>query len=521
MSPISYLQQIPIPSNSSFSHSSSSPCYHSCSSRVVGGIQTAPATPRGKIQTEKKESGIGKNSVSVVDNRTGSSLLLPINSNTIRADGFKHLRSPLCSSVLRLYDPGYMNTSLCVSRICFIDGDKGVLTYRGYPIEELADQPDISYEQVAFLLLYAELPTAPQLRHFSFNLTRLAVLPSSIKDLIRSFSPSAHPMGILMAAMAALGTCHPESNPALAGQDIYSSADVRNREMLHILGLMPTLAATIHRHREGLDLHDPDMATGGFARNFMNLLDRRSDDLPPSSHPVLVKAMDVLFILHAEHELNCSTAAVRHLSSSNADVYTAIAGGIGALYGPRHGGANEAVVRMLEEIGSVQNIPQFLQDVKDRKKKLMGFGHRVYKSYDPRARLVRSVCEDVFKLVGRDPLLDIAVELERTAITSEFFKSRQLYPNVDFYSGLIYRAMGFDTDFFPVLFAVGRIAGWLAHWSEFQQDSENRIVRPFQVYQGPSPRSYVPLNQRNELISEDKLAVRMTASDGRRVVSKL
>eukprot|EP00921_Rhytidocystis_pertsovi_P013888 GHVQ01022575.1.p1 GENE.GHVQ01022575.1~~GHVQ01022575.1.p1 ORF type:complete len:578 (+),score=97.09 GHVQ01022575.1:373-2106(+) len=508
------------------------------------GVGRVGGGGRGGWSEDGGGTGVASlNSLSVVDNRTGTSLSIPIHDDCISSTAFKQLTSPpplppppphtdvesheegismsRRSSVLRCFDPGYMNTACCVSRICYIDGDRGVLRYRGYAIEELAANQYVSYEEVSFLLLFGNLPTVPQLRKFRADLSEHARLPWSIKELIRSFSPKAHPMGVLMSAVAALGTCRAESNPALAGQDVYMSAPVRVGEVIRMLGVMPTLAASINRHREGLDIKDPSLTTPGFTKTFMELLDRRSDDASTAVHPKLHKAMDILFILHAEHELNCSTAAVRHLASSNADLYTCIAGGVGALYGPRHGGANEAVVKMLEEIGNVNNIPRFLDDVKCRKKKLMGFGHRVYKSYDPRAKLIRKVCDDVFSVVGKEPLIELAVQLEQAAMQDEYFTSRKLYPNVDFYSGIIYRALGFVSDFYPVLFAVGRVAGWLAHWLEFQQDPDNRIVRPFQIYRGHSLRHYTPIERRTQLVGDDQVRMAYSSVDTRRQVSKL
>jgi len=314
--------------------------------------------------------------------------------------------------------------------------------------------------------------------------------------MMKSFRYDAHPMGMLVSTVAALSTFHPEANPALAGQDVYDDKKTRNKQVHRMLGIMPTLAANAYRHRIGRSYNKPQNDLG-YVENFLYMLDHLTEN-KYKPHPKLVRALDVLFILHAEHELNCSTAAVRHLASSGVDVYTCIAGAAAALYGPKHGGANEAVVRMLEQIGDKKNIPQFIEDVKNRKKLLMGFGHRVYKNYDPRAKLVRTVANEVFDVLGREPLIEIAVELEKIALSDEFFIKRKLYPNVDFYSGVIYRAMGFPSDYYPILFTIPRTAGWIAHWLEFLDDNEQKIVRPRQNYQGSGRRNYVQMDSRKQ-----------------------
>lgn len=315
--------------------------------------------------------------------------------------------------------------------------------------------------------------------------------------MMKSFRYDAHPMGMFVSTMAALSTFHPEANPALAGQGVYKDVNLRNKQIYRILGTAPTIAAASYRHRIGREYNSPKY--GGYTENFFYLLDNLNDaDYKP--HPVLVRALDILFILHAEHELNCSTSAVRHLCSADTDVYTCIAGGAAALYGPLHGGANEAVLKMLTKIGKKENIPQFIQDVKDKKALLMGFGHRVYKNYDPRAKIVRKVAEDVFEVVGKEPLIEIAMELESIALSDPYFVERKLYPNVDFYSGVIYKAMGFPPDFFPVLFTIPRIAGWLSHWNEFLEDSEKYIVRPRQMYLGERTRPYELRVERDEKV---------------------
>lgn len=337
------------------------------------------------------------------------------------------------------------------------------------------------------MLIYGELPTPEQFKKFNKKVMTHTFYHMELGNMMKSFRYDAHPMGMFVSTMAALSTFHPEANPALAGQDCYNDENLRNKQIYRILGTSPTIAASSYRHRIGRDYNTPKYV--GYVENFFYMLDALNEtNYKP--HPALVRALDILFILHAEHELNCSTSAVRHLSSANTDVYTSMAGGAAALYGPLHGGANEAVLKMLNKIGSVENIPSFIQKVKDREEKLMGFGHRVYKNYDPRAKIVRKVAEDVFEVCGKEPLIEIAMELEKIALSDEYFVERKLYPNVDFYSGVIYKAMGFPPDFYTVLFTVPRMAGWLAHWNEFLSDSDKKIVRPRQIYLGERGRSY-------------------------------
>jgi len=439
------------------------------------------------VKTNKKNEG----SLTVKDNRTGKEYPLEIKNGTIDARAFFKMNGPNVPG-LRCYDPGFMNTASGTSRITYIEGMKGKLGYRGYPIEQLAEQS--TFLEVAFLLLYGELPTADQLEYFSERIMSHTFIHEDLKRMMEGFRYNSHPMGMIISTLAAMSTFHPEANPALQGQKVYDDHKLRNKQIHRIIGTMPTIAAFAYRHRIGRPYVNPG---GGltYAENFLYMIDRMTDkNFKP--HPVLVKALDVLFIIHADHEFNCSTTSMRLLASSGVDVLTGIAGATAALYGPRHGGANEAVLRMLEEIGSVENIPQFIADVKARKVKLMGFGHRVYKNYDPRARIVRKIANDVFDVLGKEPLIEVATALEKVALEDEFFVKRNLYPNVDFYSGLIYRAMGFPTDFFPVLFAIPRSVGWLSHWSEFLDDPENRIVRPRQVYVGASTRNYVPIEKR-------------------------
>jgi len=436
----------------------------------------------------------GKQSLTIIDNRTGKKYEFPIKHSMIIAKQFLDIKDDKGGNGLKLYDPGFMNTVSATSRICEIQGGKGILRYRGYPIEQLAEKS--SYLECAYLLLYGNLPDKEQFKYFNNRIMRHTYVPEDLKHMLRSFRYDAHPMGMVISMLAALGTMHPEANPALTSQEVYSDMKLRNKQIHRLIGCITTISAHAYRHRIGRPLVDPGVPGElEYAENFLYMLDKLSHQ-HYKPHPRLSRALEILFILHADHELNCSTAAMRHLASSGVDVYTALAGAAGALYGPRHGGANEAVLRMLQRIGSVDNIDKFVQGVKDRKEKLMGFGHRVYKNYDPRARIVRRVAEEVFSVVGKEPLIEVAMALEKIALEDEFFTKRKLYPNVDFYSGLIYKAMGFPTDYFPVLFLIPRTAGWLAHWSEFLDDPENRIVRPFQNYQGPAYRDYVPMEKR-------------------------
>jgi citrate synthase len=345
------------------------------------------------------------------------------------------------------------------------------------------------------LLIYGQLPTESQLNYFVTRVMRHTFIHEDLKQMMRSFRYDSHPMGMVISTITAMSTFHPEANPALRGQSIYNDERVRNKQVHRILGTMPTIAAYAYRHRIGRHYVEPSTANLTYCENFLYMLDRLSN-VNYRPHPRLARALDILFILHADHELNCSTAAMRHLASSGVDVYTCIGGSAAALYGPRHGGANEAVLKMLQEIGDVSKIPKFIEGVKSKKERLMGFGHRIYKNYDPRATIIKALADEVFGILGREPLIEVAEALERIALSDEYFISRKLYPNVDFYSGLIYKAMGFPADYFPVLFTIPRTAGWLAHWSEFLDDPENRIVRPRQVYLGADLRDYSPVAKR-------------------------
>ena len=415
----------------------------------------------------------------------------------------------------RSYDPAYMNTVSCISRISYIDGDKGILEYRGYPIEQLAEKS--SFLEVTFLTIYGELPTKKQLATFTKKIMKNSSYHAGLEPFITAFRHDAHPMAMMSTLMAAMSSFYPEANPAYVGASIYKTRKERNKHIYRVLGCAPSIAAACYRHRVGKPINPPNEDLG-YIENFLYMMDKNPSDNNFRVHPKIVRAIEILFILHAEHELNCSTAAIRHMTSSQADVYTSLAGAVTALYGPRHGGANEAVLRMLEQIGDVKNIPAFIQGVKDKKKVLMGFGHRVYKNHDPRAKIVRQIAEDVFSIVGREPLIDIAMELEKIALTDEYFISRKLYPNVDFYSGVIYKALGIPTEMFTIMFTLPRLAGWLAHWDEFVEDPVNNIVRPRQIYKGERKRDYVPEPDRQAKVEKslsyipDSTEVRREAS---------
>jgi len=457
-----------------------------------------------QIQADKSsEDTASRESVSVVDNRNGKEYELGIKNGTLSAKEIQKIKLDGAPVGLRVYDPGYTNTCAATSRITYIDGPKGLLTYRGYPIKQLAENS--TFLETSFLLLYGELPTSDELSYFTERVMRHTFIHEDLASMMKSFRYDAHPMGMLATAVCAMGTLQSEANPALAGQDVYNDKNLRNKQLHRLIGGMPTLAAFAFRHRMGKPyVHPPSHLKLSYAENFLYMLDKlTNNNYFPNKR--LAKALDVLFILHADHELNCSTSAMRHLTSSGVDVYTSVSASVGALYGPRHGGANEAVLRMLQSIGSKDNIPEFIEKVKARKVKLMGFGHRVYKNYDPRARIVRGVAREVFDIVGREPLIEVAEALEAAALADPYFKKRKLYPNVDFYSGLIYKAMGFPTDFFPVLFAIPRTVGWLSHWNEFLDDPENRIVRPRQVYLGAGTRDYVPLSKRSSATKQSDI----------------
>ncbi len=428
---------------------------------------------------------MGKDTLTITDNRTGQTYELPIEHNTVKALDFRQIKTAPDDFGLMTYDPAYMNTAECKSTITYIDGDKGILEYRGYPIEQLAEHS--TYLEVAYLLLYGELPSKERLDWWSYRISRHLFLHNSLIEQIQAFRYDAHPMGILVSAVAAMSTLYPEA------KDIVSP-DVREKQIWRILGQIPTIAAYAYRHRIGRPFNQPDNSLS-YTSNLLYMMDfmnQRDYEV----NPVLAKALDVLFILHADHEQNCSTATMRGVGSSHTDPYCALSAAAAALYGPLHGGANEAVLRMLQQIGHVKNVPTFIEKVKKGEGRLMGFGHRVYKNYDPRAKIIRKVAYEVFEATTSNPMLEIAVELERIALQDDYFISRKLYPNIDFYSGLIYQALRFPIEYFPFLFAIPRASGWLAQWMEMLQDDEQKIMRPRQVYLGAARRDYVPVDQR-------------------------
>ncbi len=418
--------------------------------------------------------------ITITDDRTGKQVTVPITSGTFPAAALRELDPNLF-----VYDPAFMATAACQSAITYLDGDAGILRYRGYPIEQLAE--DSSYLEVAYLLLKGELPNQAQLDQWVYDVTHHTFLHDNVrKRFMEGFHYDAHPMGMFVSGMAALSTYYPEA------KDIFNS-DNRDRQIMRMIAKTPTLAAYCHRFSVGLPTVYPDNSLP-YAANFLNMMWKIGNEYEVD--PTLAHAMDVLFILHADHEQNCGTTAMRVAGSAQADPYSASAAAAAALYGPLHGGANEAVVRMLTEIGSLDQVPAFIEAVKQGKGRLMGFGHRVYKNYDPRARIIKRTAEEVFEVTGKNPLLDIALKLEEVALSDDYFTSRKLYPNVDFYSGLIYQAMGFPVDMFTVLFAIPRTSGWLAHWCELLDDKEQKIARPRQAYIGPEARDYVPLEKR-------------------------
>jgi citrate synthase len=428
---------------------------------------------------------MSEDSLTVTDNRTGRQYQLPIQDGTIKAMDLRQIKVSDEDFGLMTYDPAFMNTASCKSRITFIDGDKGILEYRGYPIDQLAEKS--SYLEVAYLLLNGELPTATQLEGWTKNITYHTFINENIKKVIDGFHYNAHPMGMFEASLAALSTFYPDA------KDIFNG-ELRCKQIYRLIAKVPTIAAFAFRHRIGMQYSYPDNDLS-YEGNFLNMM-FKTTELKYKPNPVLEKALTVLYILHADHEQNCSTNAMRSIGSAHTDPFSSLAGAAAALYGPLHGGANEMVLRMLKEIGSVANVPDYIKRVKAGEFRLMGFGHRVYKNYDPRARIIKQVAYEVFEVTGKDPLLDIALELERIALEDEYFVKRRLYPNVDFYSGIIYQAMRFPVDLFPVMFAIPRTSGWLAQWVEMLEDPDQKIARPRQIYLGHRTREYVPIEQR-------------------------
>jgi citrate synthase len=428
---------------------------------------------------------MGANTLSIIDNRTGKQYDLPIENGTIKAMDLRQIKASEDDFGLMTYDPAFMNTASCKSRITFIDGDKGILEYRGYPIDQLAEKS--TYLEVAYLLLNGDLPTETQLKDWKRNITYHTFINENIKKVMDGFHYNAHPMGMFEATLGALSTFYPDA------KDIFNE-DARCKQIYRLIAKVPTIAAFAFRHRIGMQYAYPDNDLG-YEGNFLNMM-FKTTELKYQPNPVLERALSVLFILHADHEQNCSTNAMRSIGSAHTDPFSALGGAAAALYGPLHGGANEMVLRMLKEIGSLDKVPDYVKRVKAGEFRLMGFGHRVYKNYDPRARIIKQVAYEVFEVTGKDPLLDIALELERIALEDEYFVKRKLYPNVDFYSGIIYQAMRFPLDMFPVLFAIPRTSGWLAQWVELLQDPDQKIARPRQVYLGQRSRDYVPMDQR-------------------------
>jgi len=428
---------------------------------------------------------MAKESLTITDNRTGKTYELPIEHGTIRTADLRQIKVSPEDFGLMGYDPAFTNTASCKSRITFIDGDKGILRYRGYPIEELAEKS--TYLETAYLIVKGELPDKQHLDAWVHNITIHTMVHENVKKFIDGFRYDAHPMGMLVSTIGALSTFYPDANNIF---DVES----RRLQTRRLIGKLPTLAAFAYRHTLGLPYVYPDNELS-YTGNFLSMMFRMTEQRY-KPNPVLERALEVLFILHADHEQNCSTNAIRSVASSQVDPYSAVAAAVAALYGPLHGGANEQVIRMLMEIGSVDNVHKRIKEAKAGEKRLMGFGHRVYKNYDPRAKIIKRMADEVFDATGRNPLIDIARELERIALEDEYFVSRKLYPNVDFYSGLIYQAMNIPMAMFPVMFAIPRVSGWMAQWAELVRDTEQKIARPRQIYLGEDVRQYVPIESR-------------------------
>ncbi|MCA9934388.1 MAG: citrate synthase [Ardenticatenaceae bacterium] len=427
-----------------------------------------------------------KETLTVTDNRTGQTYELPIEHDTINAMDLRQIRVDPGDFGMMAYDPGFKNTASTKSTITFIDGGKGILRYRGYPIEQLAEKSN--FIEVAYLTLFGELPTQKQYDDWAYEIRHHTFVHENIKQLMEAFRYDAHPMSMFISTVAALSTYYPEA------RDI-ESADARMKQIVRLIAKVPTIAAFSYRHSRGLPYVYPNNDLG-YTENLLYMLDKMGQT-DYAVNPTLARALDVLFMLHVDHEQNCGTATMRVIGSSHSDPYSSMAGAAAALFGPLHGGANEAVLRMLVEIGDAKHVPEFMEGVKNRERLLMGFGHRVYKNYDPRARIIKKIADEVFEITGRNPLLDIALELERIALEDEFFVKRNLYPNVDFYSGIIYQAMGFPVAMFPVLFAIPRTVGWLAQWQELLADSTQKIARPRQIYLGEGTRDYVAMDARS------------------------
>jgi len=428
---------------------------------------------------------MGGNSLTITDNRTGKQYEVGIDDGTIKAMDLRQIKVSEADFGLMTYDPAFMNTASCKSRITFIDGDKGILEYRGYPIDQLAEKS--TYLEVAYLLLHGELPTTSQLTEWTKNITYHTFINENIKKVMDGFHYNAHPMGMFESTLGALSTFYPDA------KDIFD-VESRWKQIYRLIAKVPTIAAFAFRHRIGMQYAYPDNDLS-YEGNFLNMM-FKTTELKYEPNKVLEHALTVLFILHADHEQNCSTNAMRSIGSAHTDPFSALSGAAAALYGPLHGGANEMVLRMLKEIGSVKQVPEYIKRVKAGEFRLMGFGHRVYKNYDPRAQIIKQVAYEVFEVTGKDPMLDVALELERIALEDEYFVKRKLYPNVDFYSGIIYQAMRFPVDMFPVLFAIPRTSGWLAQWVELLEDPDQKIARPRQIYLGARTREYLTIEKR-------------------------
>ncbi|HLH05600.1 MAG TPA: citrate synthase [Terriglobales bacterium] len=435
--------------------------------------------------TAREANRMSRDSLTITDNRNGKTYEVPVTNDTIRALDLRQIKVNQDDFGMMSYDPAFNNTALCKSKVSFIDGDKGILRYRGYPIEELAERS--TYLETAYLLIFGELPSRKQLEDWTYHVTHHTFIHESIKKFLDGFHYDAHPMGMLISTIAALSTFYPDARHIF-------DAESRRKQTYRLIGKMPTLAAFAYRHSLGMPYAYPDNELS-YPANFLNML-FKTTELKYRANSTLERALDVLFILHADHEQNCSANAMRNVGSSHVDPYSACAAATAALYGPLHGGANEEVLRMLMDIGSIANVPSYIKRVKSGEKRLMGFGHRIYKNYDPRARIIKRIADEVFEVMGRNPLLDIALEVERIALQDEYFVSRKLYPNVDFYTGLIYQSMGFPVTMFPVLFAIPRTSGWIAQWEEMLLDPEQKIARPRQIYIGYDKRPYISMDQR-------------------------
>jgi citrate synthase len=433
----------------------------------------------------RRSTSVDNNTITITDNRTNATYTLPVTDGSIRAMDLRQIKTGPEDFGLMSYDPAFMNTASCRSSITFIDGDKGILRYRGYPIEVLAEK--CSFLEVACLTLFGDLPDAAQLKEFSAGVMKHTGLHENIKNLMRGFTHDAHPMSMFISTVAALSSYYPDA------RDVKDEAS-RRLQILRLIGKVTTIAAWSYRHRLGLPYVYPDTSLS-YPGNFMNMLWRRGEGRY-QPHPALERALDILFILHIDHEQNCSTNTMRSAGSSLADPFVSLAAAAAALSGPLHGGANEEVLRMLDAIGTKAAIPEYIKRVKAGEVKLMGFGHRIYKNYDPRAKIIKQAADAVFEVTGKNPKLEIAIELERIALEDEYFVKRRLYPNVDFYSGIIYQAMGFPPEMFTVLFAIGRTVGWLAQWQEMLEDPEQKIARPRQLYVGHDIREFIPMEQR-------------------------